>query len=332
MKKRIAINGFGRIGRLTTRQLLKRSEIELVGINDLTDTKTLAHLFKYDTAHRTFAGDLGFDEKSISFNGHKISATSETEIKNLPWKDLGVDLVLECTGIFLSRDKTIDHINAGAKKVIISAPPKDHSVPTFVLGVNDHGITGDLDIISNASCTTNCLSVIIKVIHERFGIQFASMNTIHAYTQDQRLQDAPHKDLRRARAAAMNIVPTSTGAAKAVEVVYPEIKGRLIASSYRVPIITGSLIELVCILEKNVSVEEINQEFHSVSLNSLKNILAYNTDEIVSSDIIGSTYSAIFDAPLTEAKDNKIKVVAWYDNESGYSARLADMCVKFALS
>jgi glyceraldehyde 3-phosphate dehydrogenase len=330
MKKRIAINGFGRIGRLTARNILKNPNLELVGINDLTDNKTLAHLFKYDSAHRAYAGDVSYDDQHIIIDGNMIRSSSIKEVNQLPWKELQIDVVLECTGVFLTREKTIGHIEAGAKKVVLSAPPKDATIPTFVLGVNDHEINASIDILSNASCTTNCLAPVVKVLDDSIGIEFASMNTIHAFTQDQRLQDAPHADLRRARAASVNLVPTSTGAAKAVEVVYPHIKGKLMASSYRVPLITGSMIEMVCVMKKEITVEEVNAIFKSASENNFKGLVQYNLDEIVSTDIIGNKYSAIFDAPLTAAKGNKLKVVAWYDNESGYSARLCDMCVKVA--
>ena len=330
MKKKIAINGFGRIGRLTARNILKNPNLELVGINDLTDNKTLAHLFKYDSAHRTYNGSVSSDDQHIIIDNQPIRATSLKDATTLMWKELNVDVVLECTGVFLTHDKAKAHIQAGAKKVVLSAPPKDDSIPTFVLGVNDVDINSSTSILSNASCTTNCLAPVIKILNESVGIDFASMNTIHAFTQDQRLQDAPHADLRRARAASVNLVPTSTGAAKAVEVVYPKIKDKLMASSYRIPLITGSMIELVCIMNKEVTVEEINGIFKIASETNYKGIIQYNTDEIVSTDIIGNPHSAIFDAPLTTVKGNKLKVVAWYDNESGYSARLADMCEKVA--
>ena len=328
--KNIAINGFGRIGRLTLRQLLQNPELEVLAINDLTDIPTLAHLFQYDSAHRQYNGTVSFDDDHIIIDGKKIKALMQKEPANLPWKALNIDVVLECTGINLTYESANSHILTGAKKVIISAPPKDSSIPTFVIGVNDSELNASFQIISNASCTTNCLANVIKILNEQFGIKFASMNTIHAFTQDQRLQDSPHKDLRRARAASVNIIPTTTGAAKSVEQVYPKIKGKLIASSYRVPVIDGSIIEMVCQLEQKASKEEINQVFKSMSENSLKGIVAYTDKALVSSDIIGNKHSAIFDSELTEVQDNFIKVVAWYDNEGGYSARLADLCGKFA--
>jgi glyceraldehyde 3-phosphate dehydrogenase len=328
--KRIAINGFGRIGRLTLRQLLKKSELEVVAINDLTDIPTLAHLFQFDSAHRKFDGTVEYDAESIIILDKKIKAFMSKDPAQLPWKDLDIDLVLECTGINLTHEAANSHIVAGAKRVIISAPPKDDSVPTYVLGVNDVEMKANTAIISNASCTTNCLANVIKILNDAYGIRFASMNTIHAFTQDQRLQDAPHKDLRRARAASVNIIPTTTGAAKSVEQVYPAITGKLLSSSYRVPIITGSILEMVCQLERPATKKEINDTFRKLSENELKGIVEYSENHLVSSDIISNTHSAIFDSKLTEVKDGFVKIVAWYDNEAGYSARLADISSKFA--
>ncbi|MBK7231514.1 MAG: type I glyceraldehyde-3-phosphate dehydrogenase [Saprospiraceae bacterium] len=330
MKKKIAINGFGRIGRLTYRALRQHSDVELVAINDLTDTQTLAHLLKYDTAHRQSDFEVSFGDDFIMAGDQKILAFAQKDPSHLPWKDLGIDIVLECTGIYLTAETAGAHLTAGAKKVILSAPPKDDSIPTFVFGVNHQLLDAEDKIISNASCTTNCLAPIVKFLNETWGLEFANMITIHAYTQDQKLQDAPHKDLRRARAAAQNVIPTSTGANKAVAAVYPPIQGKLFGSSYRVPVITGSLIELFCKLSKNVDVTIVNEAFKKASETSLKGILKYNEDPIVSSDIIGDHHSAIFDAPLTDGKDGLIKLTAWYDNESGYSNRLADMCTLVA--
>ncbi|NOT36458.1 MAG: type I glyceraldehyde-3-phosphate dehydrogenase [Saprospiraceae bacterium] len=326
MKKRVAINGFGRIGRLTYRTMLNNPQIELVAVNDLTDIPTLVHLLKYDTAHGKFDRKFELGTDHFLVDGNKVMCFAMKEANLLPWKDLQIDIVLECTGINLTRDACMAHIQAGAKRVIISAPPKDSSVNTYVLGVNEANIKHDEIILSNASCTTNCLAPLIKVIDEKYGIQFASMNTIHAYTQDQRLQDAPHKDLRRARAAAMNVIPTSTGAAKAVENVYEPIKGKLFASSYRVPVIAGSLIELFCLLDKETTTEEVNSYMQMLSQTTYNNIIEYSVDPLVSSDIIGNPHSSIYDSPLTECKGNKLRIVAWYDNEAGYSNRLADMC------
>lgn len=327
--KKIAINGFGRIGRLTYRSLLQRSGLEVVAINDLTDIPTLAHLLEYDTAQGKFPFPVETGPDSILIQNNKIAAFQIKEVNQLPWKDIEVDVVLECTGIHLTREANEMHLAAGAKKVILSAPPKDKSIPTFVKGVNEHLLTSTERIISNASCTTNCLSVVLKILDEAYGLRFASMNTIHAFTQDQRLQDAPHKDLRRARAASMNIIPTTTGAGSAVEAVYPPIKGKLLASSYRVPVITGSLIELVCQLNQNTTVEAVNGLFKKQAETQLKGILEYLEKPLVSNDIIGNPHSAIVDAELTAYHGDWLKVVAWYDNEAGYSARLADMCELF---
>jgi glyceraldehyde 3-phosphate dehydrogenase len=325
-KKRIAINGFGRIGRLTFRNLLKDKNVEVVAINDLTDNATLAHLLKYDTMHGKFDGTVTSTEDALIVNGKKIAALAVRNPAELPWKKMKVDVVLECTGIFLDRDKAGLHIQAGAKRVILSAPPKADDVPTFVIGANHQNIKDTDTIISNASCTTNCLVPMVMTLDKAFGVEQLVMNTIHAYTADQSLQDAPHKDLRRARAAAMNMVPTSTGAAKAVTMVAPHLKGKILATSVRVPVATGSMTDLICILKKSASVEEINAAFKAASETHLKGILEYNTDEIVSSDIVRNTHSCVFDAPLTQANGNTCRVMGWYDNEAGYSARLAQLC------
>jgi len=327
-KKRIAINGFGRIGRLTFRNLVKNPNVEVVAINDLTDNATLAHLLKYDTMHGRFDGTVSVsdDDKFIVVNGHKIAALAVKNPAELPWKDLGVDVVLECTGIFLDKEKAGLHLQAGAKRVVLSAPPKTDDVPTFVIGANADQIKDTDLIISNASCTTNCLVPMILVLDKAFGVEQFFMNTIHAYTADQNLQDGPHRDLRRARAAAMNIVPTSTGAAKAVTLVAPHLKGKIAAHSLRVPVATGSVTDCVCMIKKTATVEEINAAFKAAADGHLKGILEYNTDEIVSSDIVRNTHSVIFDAPLTQVNGNTCRIVGWYDNEAGYSARLAQMC------
>ncbi len=325
MKKRIAINGFGRIGRLTFRNLCENPEVEVVAINDLTDNATLAHLLKYDTAHGKFNGTVTSDEESITVNGNRIQAMAERDPSKLPWESMNIDVVLECTGFFRTKESANKHVEAGAKKVIISAPGKGEGIETVVLGVNNEGMDKDACILSNASCTTNCLAPVIKVLEENWGIDKGSLTTIHAYTSDQKIQDAPHSDLRRARAAAVNMVPTSTGAAVAVGKVYPEVEGKLFAMAVRVPTITGSLIELNVWLNKDATVEEINSKFKEQSEGALKGILEYNVDPIVSSDIIGNKASSIFDAPLTKANGRMVKVVSWYDNEAGYSARLADL-------
>lgn len=328
MAKRIAINGFGRIGRITFRILESMPDVEVVAINDLTDVATLAHLLKYDSAQGIFDADLEAKENGIAVNGRLVKAYSEKDPKSLPWKSDNIDIVLECTGLFRNAEKAGWHIEAGAKKVVISAPGSGDGVSTIVLGVNDENIDPSQNIYSNASCTTNCLSPLAKVIVDNFGFVYGSMVTIHAYTGDQRLQDAPHKDLRRARAAATNIVPTTTGAAKAAAIVIPELKGKMSAMAYRVPTITGSLVEVNCVLEKETTTEAFNEAVKKASEGRLKGILKYNTDPIVSSDIIGSPYSSIFDAELTEVNGKYLKAVTWYDNEAGYSHRLAELAVR----
>lgn len=325
-KKRIAINGFGRIGRLTFRNLVKNPNVEVVAINDLTDNHTLAHLLKFDTMHGRFDGTVTADDNSITVNGNRIAGLAVKNPAELPWKDMNIDVVLECTGIFLDKEKAGLHIQAGAKRVILSAPPKSDDVPTFVISANSDNITDNDLIISNASCTTNCLVPMILTLDRAFGVEQLFMNTIHAYTADQNLQDGPHRDLRRARAAAQNIVPTSTGAAKAVVLIAPHLKGKIEAHSLRVPTATGSITDCVCTLKKAATVEEINAVFKAAAEGALKGILEYNTDEIVSSDIVGNTHSVIFDAPLTQANGNTCRIVGWYDNEAGYSARLAQLC------
>ena len=325
MYKKIAINGFGRIGRLTFRNLLKMNDIEVVAINDLTDNKTLAHLLKFDSAQGAFEGTVESTDEKLIVNGKEIVALSERNPENLPWKDLGVDLVLECTGIFRTKDKASMHITAGAKDVVISAPAKGGDVQTIVLGVNDTELDRSKNVFSNASCTTNCLAPVAKIINDTWGMVVGSMTTTHAYTADQRIQDAPHSDLRRARAAAYNIVPTSTGAAKAVAKVVPEVEGKLSAIAVRVPVITGSMIEVNCIVDKTTTVEEINAKFKAEAEGNLKGILQYSEDPLVSSDIVRNPHSSIFDSLMTSVNGNLIKVVSWYDNEAGYSARLADL-------
>lgn len=324
-KKRIAINGFGRIGRLTFRNLVKNSDVEVVAINDLTDNETLAHLLKYDTMHGKFEGTVSADADSITVNGHKIAGLAVRNPAELPWAAMGVDVVLECTGIFLDKEKAGLHLQAGAKRVILSAPPKADDVPTFVIGANHQDIKDTDLIISNASCTTNCLVPMIMTLDRAFGVEQFFMNTIHAYTADQNLQDGPHKDLRRARAAAQNIVPTSTGAAKAVVLVAPHLKGKIAAHSMRVPVATGSVTDVVATIKNAATVEEVNAAFKAAADSHLKGILEYNTDEIVSGDIVRNTHSCIYDAPLTQVNGNTVRIVGWYDNEAGYSARLAQL-------
>jgi glyceraldehyde 3-phosphate dehydrogenase len=323
-KVKVAINGFGRIGRLTFKSLLGRENIEIVGINDLTDNNTLAHLLKYDSVHGKFNGTVTSDESSITVNGQRIEVFAEREPKNLPWGKLGVDVVLESTGRFVDEKGAGGHLEAGARKVVISAPAKGN-IATVVLGVNEDILTGEEKIVSNASCTTNCLAPMAKVLDDAFGLEKGYITTVHAYTSDQNLHDAPHSDLRRARAAALSIVPTSTGAAKAVGLVLPHLNGKLDGIALRVPTPTGSLTDLTAILKRPVSKAEINAAFKAAAEGELKGILEYTEDPIVSIDIYGNTHSCIFDAALTSANETLVKVVGWYDNEAGYSARAADL-------
>jgi len=326
-KIKIAINGFGRIGRLTFRNLIENPNVEVVAINDLTDNATLAHLLKYDSVHGKFNGTVTADGEFITVNGNKIHGIAEREPAKLPWGAMGIDVVVECTGRFTDSSAAKLHLDAGAKKVVISAPATGE-VETIVLGVNDAQITSDKKIYSNASCTTNCLAPMVKVLDEAFGVESGFMQTIHAYTADQNLQDAPHKDLRRARAAAYSIVPTSTGAAKAVGLVLPHLKGKLNGSSLRVPIPDGSITDFTAVLKKPATAEEINAAFKKAADNELKGILEYQADPIVSIDIVGNKHSCIFDSGLTIVLGNTVKVLGWYDNEAGYSARLADLVTR----
>lgn len=327
-KIKVAINGFGRIGRLTFRLLLQKENVEVVAVNDLTDAATLAHLFKHDSVHGRFNGSVIAQDGAIVVNGHAIKVFAEKDPARLPWAAHEIDIVLESTGKFTDSEGASKHLSAGAKKVIISAPAKGSDIKTVVLGVNDHTISPDDKIISNASCTTNCLAPMAKVLDDNFGIEKGYMTTIHAYTQDQNLQDGPHKDLRRARAAALSIVPTSTGAAKAVGLVLPHLKGKLDGAAMRVPVPDGSLTDLTAILKREVTVQEINQAMKAAAEGPLKGILEYCEEPIVSADIVGNLHSCIFDAALTAVNGNLVKVVGWYDNEAGYSARTADLIAK----
>ncbi|MFC8043121.1 type I glyceraldehyde-3-phosphate dehydrogenase [Nocardia sp. NPDC057353] len=330
MTVRVGINGFGRIGRnffraVEAQKALGTTDIEIVAVNDLTDNATLATLLKYDSILGRLPKDVSVDGEDIVVGDQRIKALAIKEgPAALPWGDLGVDVVVESTGIFTDATKAKGHLAAGAKKVIISAPAKGEDI-TIVLGVNDDKYDGSQNIISNASCTTNCLGPLAKVLHDEFGIVKGLMTTIHAYTQDQNLQDAPHADLRRARAAALNIVPTGTGAAKAIGLVLPELQGKLDGYALRVPVPTGSVTDLTAQLAKPASVDEVNAALKEAAEGRLKGILKYNTDPIVSSDIVTDPHSSIFDAPLTKAIDDQVKVVSWYDNEWGYSNRLADL-------
>ncbi len=326
---KVAINGFGRIGRLTFKVLLENSNIEIVAINDLTDTKTLAHLLKYDSVHGKFPGTVEATSDGIIVNGNEIKIYAEREPAKLPWGKLSVDVVLESTGRFVDPEGAGGHLTAGAKKVVISAPAKG-DITTIVLGVNDEVLTGEEQILSNASCTTNCLAPMAKVLNDTFGIEKGYITTIHAYTADQNLQDAPHKDLRRARAAAYSIVPTSTGAAKAVGLVLPELQGKLDGCAMRVPIPDGSLTDLTVMLKKEATAEEINAAMKKASEGPMKGILEYTEDPIVSIDIVGNPHSCIFDSLMTSANGTLVKVVGWYDNEAGYSNRAADLIEKIS--
>lgn len=328
-KIKVGINGFGRIGRLTFRALLQKENVEVVAINDLTDTKTLAHLLKYDSVHGKFPGTVSHDEKSLIVNGKIISVSAERDPAALPWGKIGVEVVLESTGLFTDEANASKHLSAGAKRVVISAPAKGN-IPTVVLGVNEEILTGNESIVSNASCTTNCLAPMAKVLDDTFGIEKGYITTVHAYTADQNIQDAPHKDLRRARAAAYSIVPTSTGAAKAVGLVLPHLAGKLDGIAMRVPIPDGSLTDFTVELKKETTAEELNAAMKKAAEGSMKGILEYTTDPIVSIDIIGNPHSCIFDSELTSVSGKLAKVVGWYDNEAGYSNRTADLIAKLA--
>lgn len=326
MTVRVAINGFGRIGRLTFRIALKHENIDLVAINDLVDAKTLAHLMKYDSNYGTLDADVKAGENYIEVNGKKIKTLSEKDPSKLPWKELNIDIVVESTGVFTDGQKAVAHINAGAKKVIISAPAKNEDF-TVVLGVNEEKYDPERHrIISNGSCTTNCITPIVKVINDEFGIEKSFMNTVHSVTMDQRLQDAPHKDLRRARAAGQSIIPTSTGAAKSVAVVIPEMKGKFEALSMRVPTSTVSVVDFVALVKRPTTKEEVNRAFEKYANGRMKGILGISYEPLVSMDFKGTTYSSVVDAELTQVQgENLIKVIAWYDNEYGYACRVVDL-------
>ncbi len=324
---RVAINGFGRIGRVTFRALLQKDNIEIVALNDLTDTNTLAHLLKYDSIHGRFPGKVESDANGIIVDGKKHPVYAEKDPNQLPWGDLNVDVVLESTGRFVDAAGASGHLNAGARKVVISAPAKG-DIPTIVLGVNDETMTGDETILSNASCTTNCLAPMAKVLADNWGIEKGYITTTHAYTSDQRIHDAPHSDLRRARAAALSIIPTSTGAAKAVGLVLPHLKGKLDGIAMRVPTPTGSVTDLTCVLKKEVTAEEVNAAIKAAADGPMKGILEYTEDPIVSIDIVGNPHSCILDSQLTSASGTLVKIVGWYDNEAGYSNRTADLIAR----
>lgn len=326
---KVAINGFGRIGRITLRALLQKSNIDVVALNDITDTATLAHLFKFDSVHGKFSGTVEAGDKSITVNDKVIYVYASKDPADLPWKDLGVDVVIESTGIFRSAEDAGKHIAAGAKKVIISAPPKG-DVKSVVLGVNEDILDGSEVVISNASCTTNCAAPMVKVLDEQWGVESGFLTTVHAYTSDQRLLDAPHSDLRRARAAAVSIIPSSTGAAKAITKIFPHLAGKMEGGAMRVPVPNGSITDMTLQLKQEATVEEINAAFSKAAANGLKGILEYSEAPLVSVDILGNPHSCIFDAPLTMSLGKMVKVVGWYDNEAGYSYRLADMVEKIS--
>lgn len=324
MTKRIAINGFGRIGRLTFRALLANPKVTVVAINDLTDVKTLAHLLKYDSVQGAFKGEVEVEGNDLRVNGHLVKVCANRNPEELPWGEMNIDVVVESTGVFTNREGASKHITAGAKRVVISAPAKG-DIKTIVLGVNDDELTPEDDIVSNASCTTNCLAPMAKVLDDTFGIEKGYITTIHAYTADQRLQDAPHSDLRRARAAALSMIPTTTGAAAAVGLVLPQLKGKLDGMAVRVPTPTGSMTDLTAVLKREASAEEINAAMKAAAEGPMKGILQYVTDPIVSIDIVGNTHSCIFDSDLTAANGTLVKVMSWYDNEAGYATRVADL-------
>jgi glyceraldehyde 3-phosphate dehydrogenase len=332
-KIKAAINGFGRIGRLTLKAALGKDNIEIVAVNDLTDSATLAHLLKYDSVHGKFPGSVSAEGEYLVVNGKKIRVFSEKDPANLPWKDLGIDVVVESTGVFRDREKISKHLQAGARKVILCVPSKTAADvdATVVLGVNEGDLKPEQEIFSNASCTTNCLAPVAKVLNDKFGIRRGLMNTIHSYTNDQIILDAPHKDLRRARAAAMSIIPTTTGAAKAVGLVIPALKGKMDGFAMRVPTPDGSVVDLTVELDRNVTKEEVNQAVKEAAAGPMKGILEYCEDPIVSTDVIGNTHSSIFDSLMTQVIDgNFVKVLSWYDNEFGYASRVVDLMEKVA--
>lgn len=331
MSIKVAINGFGRIGRLVYRQSLKHDEIDIVAVNDLTDPKMLAHLLKYDSVHGVFPGAVKVDGNKIVAGRDSFTVLSQPDPRQLPWKEMGVDIVIESTGFFRTREKAAYHIEAGAKKVLISAPAKGKEGVdlTVVYGVNSDLYDPKIhDVISTASCTTNCLAPVAKVLNDSFGIETGIMTTIHAFTNDQRILDLPHSDMRRARAAAINVIPTTTGAAAAVSLVIPELKGKLDGMAVRVPVPDGSLIDLVCVLKKETTVEEVNKVMKEASETSLVGVLQYTDEPIVSSDVVGNPYSSIFDSGITKMIGPKmLKVLSWYDNELGYSSRMVDVVI-----
>ena len=328
MKTRIAINGFGRIGRVFLRAVLNNPNIQVVAINDLASAHTMSHLFKYDSIHGVFDGDVQSNDDSLIINNHSINYFSSSKIEDISWQKYNVDVVVECTGLFKDRISASAHLNSGAKKVIISAPPTDDSIKTIVVGINDHLIDNKDNILSNASCTTNSAAPLIQLINENYGIESAYITTIHSYTTDQRLHDSPHIDLRRARAGSTSIVPTTTGAAKALTKIFPDLSDRIGGCGIRVPVPDGSLTDITCIVKKETTVDKINDLFNKASSCSLNGILSYIEDPIVSVDVLGNTHSCVFDSKLTSVIGKMVKVVGWYDNETGYSNRLINLIEK----
>jgi glyceraldehyde 3-phosphate dehydrogenase len=322
---RVAINGFGRIGRYTAKLILEKAEFNLVAINDLADTTAIAHLLKYDSIHGKAAQKIGLESNILRYGDQEIQLFGISDPTLLPWEELDIDLVIECTGRFTDRSGAEKHLQAGAKKVIISAPSLDETIKMIVLGVNDTVLTGAERIVSNASCTTNCLAPMVHILEENFGIIKGFASTVHSYTNDQNLHDAPHRDLRRARAAAYSIIPTTTNAGKALDIVIPGLAGKIEASAMRVPVPDGSLTDLIVELKQTVSAEQVNEVFFQASLGKFKGLLEVENDPIVSMDIIGNPHSCIIDAALTSSKGNLLKLVGWYDNEAGYANRLVDL-------
>ncbi|MFC1502202.1 type I glyceraldehyde-3-phosphate dehydrogenase [bacterium] len=331
MAVKIGINGFGRIGRLVLRVVHQRDDVDVLAINDITDAKTLAHLLKYDSVHGKFPGKVEAKGDSLVVDGREIRVFAERDPEKLPWKDLGVEIAVESTGIFRKKDQITKHLNAGAGKVLLSVPAKDEIDATIVLGVNDDDLKPEHKIVSNASCTTNCLAPVARVLHESFGIKSGLMTTIHAYTNDQRILDAPHSDLRRARAAAVSMIPTTTGAAKAVGKVIPALNGKLNGMAVRVPTSDASMVDLVVDLEKKATIEDVNSAMKKYADGPMKGVLEFCEDPIVSVDIIGNPHSSIFDSLATMTiGDNLVKILSWYDNEMGYSCRMVDLLVRMA--
>ena len=329
-KIKVAINGFGRIGRVFTRSVLDNEQIEIVAINDLVDTKMLSHLLKYDTVHRKLDFDVNFAESFISINNKTIRVFNKRNPEELPWDKLDIDIVVESTGFFRSKENASKHLKAGAKKVVISAPSTDSDVKTIVMGINDGILQSSDTIVSNASCTTNCAAPMVKLVNDICGVNEGFLTTTHAYTGDQNIHDAPHKDLRRSRAAAQNIIPTTTGAAKAIGKIFPDLEGKIEGIGIRVPVIDGSMTDLICRVENPISVDELRNAFKTIANDKLKGVLSYTEDPIVSVDIIGNPNSCIIDGLLITVIGNLVRVVGWYDNEVGYSNRLVDLILKMA--